>query len=191
MTIAVVHSATPPGRAALLAGAQEALLRLEDLVIAVAAGSDRVTVEEVREQLGPTANQLDEEGLTIGIGRSHLSDPSDAVVQVAQEDDARLLVLGPRRRTPVGKLIMGSLAQRILLEATCPVLAVKACPGHIAPARPKSRASSAAGSEKGPPHSGGGPSHSWRLRWVTRIHGRGSGGLPPSAAPCPVTVVFP
>ena len=92
----------------------------------MAAGSDRVTVEEVREQLGPTANQLDEEGLTIGIGRSHLSDPSDAVVQIAQENDARLLVLGLRRRTPVGKLIIGSLAQRILLEATCPVLAVKA-----------------------------------------------------------------
>ena len=126
MTIAVVHSATPPGRAALLAGAQEALLRLEDLVIAVAAGSGPVTVEEVREQLGPTANQLDEEGLTIGIGHSQLSDPSDAVVQIAQENDARLLVLGLKRRTPVGKLIMGSLAQRILLEATCPVLAVKA-----------------------------------------------------------------
>jgi nucleotide-binding universal stress UspA family protein len=85
-----------------------------------------VTVEEVREQLGPTADQLDEKGLTIGIGRSQLSDASDAVVQIAQENDARLLVLGLRRRTPVGKLIMGSLAQRILLEATCPVLAVKA-----------------------------------------------------------------
>jgi nucleotide-binding universal stress UspA family protein len=126
MTIAVVHSATPPGHAALLAGAHEALLRLEDLVIAVAAGSGPVTVEQIRQQLGPTANQLDEQGLTIGIGRSQLSDPSDAVVQIAQENDARLLVLGLRRRTPVGKLIMGSLAQRILLEATCPVLAVKA-----------------------------------------------------------------
>ena len=52
-------------------------------------------------------------------------DQSTGVIKVAAEVDATLVVLGIRRRTPVGKLLMGSVAQRVLLDAECPVLAVK------------------------------------------------------------------
>ena len=52
-------------------------------------------------------------------------DPVDEIVAMADERDVDLVVIGMRRRSPVGKLLMGSAAQRILLEAGCPVLAVK------------------------------------------------------------------
>ena len=44
---------------------------------------------------------------------------------MAQDVSADLVVIGLRRRSPVGKLLMGSVAQRILLGADCAVLAVK------------------------------------------------------------------
>ena len=52
-------------------------------------------------------------------------EPAEDLIAVADESDADLIVIGLRRRTPVGKLILGSNAQRILLDAPCAVLAVK------------------------------------------------------------------
>ena len=53
-------------------------------------------------------------------------EPAEDLVAVAEEHSADLLVIGLRRRSPVGKLILGSQAQRVLLDAPCAVLAVKA-----------------------------------------------------------------
>ena len=53
-------------------------------------------------------------------------EPAEDLIGIAEDADAELIVIGLRRRSPVGKLILGSNAQRILLDAKCPVLAVKA-----------------------------------------------------------------
>ena len=53
-------------------------------------------------------------------------DASEEIVEAADRVQASLIVIGMRRRTPTGKLITGSQAQRVLLDAHCPVLAVKA-----------------------------------------------------------------
>jgi len=55
---------------------------------------------------------------------------AEEILGAAAEQDAELIVIGIRRRSPVGKLITGSTAQQVLLDADCPVLAVKAPPAR-------------------------------------------------------------
>lgn len=53
------------------------------------------------------------------------SSAADSILRVASGLPADLIVIGLRRRSPVGKLLTGSTAQEVLLEADCPVVAVK------------------------------------------------------------------
>lgn len=53
------------------------------------------------------------------------SSPADSVLAAARDENPDLIVIGMRRRSRVGKLVLGSNAQEILLQADCPVLAVK------------------------------------------------------------------
>jgi nucleotide-binding universal stress UspA family protein len=50
---------------------------------------------------------------------------AEEILGAATELDADLVVIGLRRRSPVGKLFLGSSSQQIILEADCPVVAVK------------------------------------------------------------------
>ena len=52
-------------------------------------------------------------------------DPAEEILQLAQSEKADLIVLGTHGRTGLMRVLMGSVAERVLREATCPVLAVK------------------------------------------------------------------
>ena len=79
------------------------------------------------QELAEVRAELDKEGIEHEVRQLvRGNEPADDLIAVAEEIGADFIVIGLRRRTPVGKLIMGSNAQRILLEAPCPVLAVKA-----------------------------------------------------------------
>ena len=129
--IVVGYVDTPEGQAALDRAIAEAQQRGARLIVINShrggASLDRDTALELDETLGSVHSTLHESGvehevrqLVRGVA------PAEDIIAVAEEVDADLIVIGLRRRTPVGKLIMGSNAQQILLDASCPVLAVKA-----------------------------------------------------------------
>ncbi|WP_369133126.1 universal stress protein [Modestobacter sp. I12A-02662] len=129
MTIVVGYVPTPEGEAALDAGISEARLRQEPLhVVNTSRGDSLVDSRFASEDaLAAVRSRLDESGVVYEIAQQlGRHDASDELVEIADRVKASLLVIGLRRRTPTGKLITGSQAQRILLDAHCPVLAVKA-----------------------------------------------------------------
>lgn len=125
--IVVAWSPDEYGRAALTASVAEARLRGLGVVVVNATRGDALVDDRFAsdDDLDGVRAGLEEAGLPYDVRQTVGADVGDQVLAVAAEVDAALIVLGLRRRTPVGKLIMGSVAQRILLGAHCPVLAVK------------------------------------------------------------------
>ncbi len=116
-TIVVGYAARPEGTAALHRAVQEAQLR-GFTIIAVHAGSD---------DDGTLAAELERAGLGYEVRPADPElDPAEQLIATAEETGADFIVIGLRRRSAVGKLLLGSSAQRVLLDAACPVLAVKA-----------------------------------------------------------------
>jgi nucleotide-binding universal stress UspA family protein len=115
MTVMVAVPDSPEGIAALAAASAEAELLGADLVAIILALTplDTSTVPSTTK-----VTVLDRHG------RSD-RDPVDAVLADIEKYGARRLVIGIKRRTPVGKALLGSVSQRLLLESPIPVLAVK------------------------------------------------------------------
>ncbi|WP_406403644.1 universal stress protein [Streptomyces sp. NBC_00879] len=129
MTVLVGYVPTPEGEAALRAGIDEARTRGETLLVVNTTRGDAYADHAFAEQkdLDHVRRELTELGVDFEIrqvvgGR----DADEEILDLAASSEASLIVIGLRHRSPVGKLIMGSAAQRILLGAPCPVLAVKA-----------------------------------------------------------------
>jgi nucleotide-binding universal stress UspA family protein len=130
-TIVVGYVPKPEGKAALRRAAEEARLRDARLVVVNSHRGgrefDREDAIETETQLQEVKSELDSHGVEHDVRQLVRGmDPAEDLVNVANDVEAELIVIGLRRRSPVGKLILGSNAQRVLLDAPCPVLAVKA-----------------------------------------------------------------
>lgn len=129
MTILVAYVPRPEGQAALDKGIEIAKRRNERLLVVNAttggakdegAMASVQDVERIEAQLKEAGVQS--EFKQFGRGKSAIEE-IEVLVTALQP---YVLVIGLRKRSAVGKLILGSVAQEILMSVDCPVLCVKA-----------------------------------------------------------------
>ena len=129
MTVVVGYIPTPEGEAALTAAIEQAGRREEPLHVVNAGHGDTTRDERFLGELEVEVldSRLESAGVEHRVQQLvRGKEPAEELLETARRLDASMIVIGIRRRTPTGKLLFGSQAQRILLDADCPVLAVKA-----------------------------------------------------------------
>ena len=114
MTVLVAGTDTAEGRAAYCFGIQEARRRGEDLTYFVLEGEHTPSAE-----LGDVVE-------TVAYPDERSQVPVGDLLDHAQREEISAITIGVKHRSPVAKLILGSTAQQIILEAGVPVICVKA-----------------------------------------------------------------
>ena len=115
------------GEAALTAGLEEAQRRQTGVVVVNSTKGDALIDKRYVGAQGMVTleQRLAESGVEHELRQTMGRDIADEILAVAADVDADAIVIGIRHRSPVGKLIMGSVAQRVIIDAACPVIAVK------------------------------------------------------------------
>lgn len=124
MSVVLSYIPSPEGRGALAFGFVEAHMRATELVVIAEGDSASEPDFEAAIREAQAVAQAGDVQWRLAVNtadRTH----AENLIDASYEADVELLVLGMKRRSPVGKLLLGSMAQQVLLDAHCPVVAVK------------------------------------------------------------------
>jgi nucleotide-binding universal stress UspA family protein len=127
MTVVIGFIPDQYGEAALAHGLDEASRRQTGVVVVNSTKGDALVDTRYLGTEGKVTleQRLAESGVDHELRQTMGRDIADEILAIATEVDADAIVIGIRHRTPVGKLLLGSVAQRVIIDAKCPVIAVK------------------------------------------------------------------
>ncbi len=83
-------------------------------------------IEEVEDRLEKLKRPFNKDNINCetAVSVNYLS-PGEDLVQFAKDNGVELIFIGIKKTSKVGKLMFGSTAQYVLLNAPCPVVAVR------------------------------------------------------------------
>jgi nucleotide-binding universal stress UspA family protein len=130
MKIMVAFEGSEAAKAALELAVKHARAFAGQIVLAwsmVKGGEDEQdAIQHAEKQLAYWKSRLEQKGLAC---RTHLLirglEAGEDLVRFAAEIEAGEIIMGVRRRSKVGKLLFGSTAQYVILNAPCPVVTVR------------------------------------------------------------------
>lgn len=134
MTVVVAHQVSAAGGPALTVAAREAAIRSTDLVVVhvvesldhdIAEANKAGISDAVEKALAEAELSHLEWHLRLVAGGTDIADVAGAILAEVKAISPDVLVIGARRRSPVGKAFLGSVTQTVLLDADVPVLVVK------------------------------------------------------------------
>jgi nucleotide-binding universal stress UspA family protein len=108
------------------AGARLIVAHVAEHTIGKGGGDLAADEEELKGEIQKRAQSLASGGVDVSveIRDDMVGGPAHAIAEVAKEAGADLIVTGTRGHSPISGLLLGSVAQRLLHIAPCPVLAV-------------------------------------------------------------------
>ncbi|WP_425805746.1 universal stress protein [Desulfitobacterium sp. Sab5] len=80
--------------------------------------------ETAQEVLNSTVEGVDQRGLVVRM-RKESGYPAQVIIDMAEDEGVDLIVMGNHGYSPFVATVLGSVSQRVLYGATCPVLIVK------------------------------------------------------------------
>ena len=108
----------------VLVNAYAVPLELEALAL---YGAKRVFDElalESRKRLEEIQTRIKRKGLQVECRGNH-GRPEDVIVELARKENADLIVIGTHGRTRLPHVLLGSVAERVIRSAPCPVITIR------------------------------------------------------------------
>lgn len=96
-----------------------------EMAFDVSAMEERVTRDATESLAALSAKLLDETVATNIIVR--LGNPADQILQVADEEGVEAIFIATHGRRGISHMVFGSVAEKVVRQAHCPVLTIRAC----------------------------------------------------------------